>query len=47
MSERQFDQIFIGQSNRLIQLQLEHVVLLDFDRIFDRHDLLPHKQRLS
>ena len=47
MPERQFDEIFIGQTNRFIQLQLEHVFLLDLDRIFNGHDLLPHKQRLG
>ena len=47
MPERQFDQIFIGQANRFIQLQLEHVFLLDLDRIFNGHNLLPFKQRLG
>ena len=47
MPERQFDQIFIGQANRLIQLQLEHVFLLDFYWIFNGHDLLPLKEGLG
>ena len=47
MTQGKFDKIFIGQPDCFVQLQLKHVVLLDFYRIFDGHNLLSLKKGLG
>ena len=43
MAQRQFNQAIISHANRFIELQLQHLFLLNFYGIFNRHDLLPRK----
>lgn len=40
MTEGQFDQIVVGGSDGFIELELQHVLLFDFDRILDGQNLL-------
>ena len=46
MAQGKFDQVVIGHANLVIQLELKHILLLDLDRIFNRHDLLVRKALL-
>ena len=46
MAQGEFDQVVIGHADLVIQLKLKHIILLDFDRVFNRHDLLVRKALL-
>ena len=46
MAQGEFDQVVIGHADLVIQLKLKHIILLDLDRIFNRHDLLVRKALL-
>ena len=47
MSQGQLNQTVISHANGFVQLQLQHSLLLNLNRIFNRHNLLTKKFELS